>query len=462
MRSTLMSGLGLALMGLLATAGSRADSPWGAPSSPTPSSTPAPTIVRLGRPEPLEVDAVVPASASLGTPSPIGQAGQQRVIRAQSPDLPPAPPPLPPPSSIPAPPGAIPPGGLPPPPPAPPGPGDVPLLPPINKEEAYNCGVVTRETRSGFGGFFNRAWDNTKDFVEGVPGAVTGIFQPGPDRKLFQTDHRFDAFAAPVSFPFYAEPPQATTEAKILFRYEQTLPVGPAAATFNNYYLGGQFRVAVTDWLTLVVNRVGGIWSQPVGGPTFSTFSELWLGPKVTIVKNDCSGTLLATGVTFQIPTGNNTLAQNTGRLSVAPYLTFAQKFFPDFRFGSLILWNTTGYAFRTDGIRSEYLYSVMHVNWDILNLHMFYPEVGLQWNLYTRGGNRIPGFPGAQAFEGIDWANIGLPNAGRNELSVSSGLRWRINEHLQTGFAFQLGVIRTVPNHWENWAATVDLRIIY
>ncbi|MBM4069833.1 MAG: transporter [Planctomycetes bacterium] len=316
--------------------------------------------------------------------------------------------------------------------------------------------MVTRESRAGL---FGGAWDRTKEFVGGAPGAVTGIFQPGPDRKLFQTDHRFDAFAAPVSFPFYATPPQATTEAKVLFLYDDVLPNQQAFPNADNFFLGGQLRLAVTDWLTLEVNKLGGMWVRPPGAGTRSGFSELWLGPKFTLIKNENSGSILAAGLTFQVPVGSANIVQHTGSLSLAPYVSFAQKFFPDFKYGSIILWNTTGYAFRTDNVRSEYLYSMFHVNWDILNLHMFYPEFGIGWNLYTRNGNA--GNPAPNNFEGNDWFNFGNPFAGRSNLSLSTGLRWKINEHLQTGFAFQFGVLRT-PNNWENWGATVDFRIIY
>lgn len=457
MRST-MSCLGLGLAWLLANAGVRGDSPWGTPTNPPIASSPV--IVQLGRPEPIspdgDVSGVSPTVARLGAPA-HGVSSGQRIVRGQGPDAPPpAPPPLPPPAPPPS--GVVGvPGIVPPPPPPPPG-ADVPLLAPLDKEEAYNCGIVTRET-SRFGNFFGRAWDNTKEFVGGVPGAVTGIFQPGPDRRLFQTDHRFDAFAAPVSFPFYATPPQATTEAKLLFLYDNVLPNQQAFPNQDNYFLGGQLRLAVTDWLTLEVNKLGGMWVRPPGQAVRSGFSELWLGPKFTLIKNDCTGSLLAAGLVFQVPIGSANIFQDTGSLSLAPYVSVAQKFFPDFKYGSIILWNTTGYAFRTDNIRSEYLYSVFHVNWDILNLHMFYPEFGVGWNLYTRNGNA--GNPAPNNFEGNDWFNFGNPFAGRSNLSLSTGLRWKINEHLQTGFAFQFGVLRT-PNNWEDWGATVDFRIIY
>lgn len=444
MRSTVCClGVVLAWLGGIAVA--RADAPWNMPAKEdSAGATPA---VRLGLPQAIE------AEQSGSSASPAG--GQPRIVRGQSPDVPP--PPAPPPTSVPLPPGAV----VPPPPPPPGGAGDVPLLAPsLNQEEAYNCGVVTRQTKSRFGEFFGKAWDTTKGTVIAVPGAVAGVFQPDSDRKLLQTDHCFDAFAAPVSYPLFAEPPQATTELKALFFYDRALAVNPIFAGGYNIFAGGQIRVALTDWFTVVVNRLGGVWMQPNNvAPGFarsSGFSELWLGPKFTLVRNDQCGTLVATGLTFQIPTGPAAVFQDTGNLSIAPYVSVAQKLFPDFKYGGFILWNTTGYAFRTDTVRSEYLYTVFHLSWDVANLHRVYPEVGMNWNLYTRNGTRQ-----AIGFEGIPLFNFGSNNAGRNDLSLATGIRFRITDHLQTGFAFQWGLLRTARN-LEDWGITADFRIIY
>src|SRR5438067_876011 len=103
-------------------------------------------MITLGRPIPLDEPPVTPAAytapLALGTPRPL--------VRAQSAELqPPLPPP--PPTAFPA--GA--PGA----------------------EEAYNCGVATGATGAKHGGgLFSRCWDGCREWFQGVPGSVQGVF----------------------------------------------------------------------------------------------------------------------------------------------------------------------------------------------------------------------------------------------------------------------------------------------
>ena len=432
-----MRSLAMGLVSLIwLTAAAHAEVvPWGLPAAAIQTADASP--IRLGRPEPIvaPLDEVSPpAQATVSHASPI--------IRGQSPDIPPvAPPPPPPPPG-----GGVPPfpgGGL------------------VGGEEPYNCGVVAKESKGVFHGFFGNCWDNTKKWFENVPASLGSVFQPGAGKAIFQSDHQFDAFISPLSNPFLFEDPRALTEVRPIFMWQQTPSNNPVFHGGDNFFLGSQFRLAITDWLSVVVNKFGGTWMEvhdPVN-PAFGShdgFSELWLGPKITFLRNDSTCTLMAAGLTFQIPTGSDKVFQGTGSLSIDPYFSFAQGFLRSFTYGSFNFMNTTGYAFRTDNERSEYFHTSFHLDFDVGNFHRIYPLVELNWFYYGQNGH-----PLNLGFEGADLFNFGSNNAGRSDLNIAVGARYKFTENIQMGAGIQWGLLNPVHS-LEGFRVTVDLILRY
>jgi hypothetical protein len=339
----------------------------------------------------------------------------------------------------------------------PPFPGGLP-----GGEEPYNCGVVAKEGDKGiFHGFFSHCWDDTKKWCQNLPSELSGAFQPGAGRAIFQSDHKFDNFISPLSNPFFFEDPRALTEARPIFMWQQTPSNNPVFHGGDNVFIGSQFRLAITDWFSLVVNKFGGIWMETHNSvnPDFGShdgFSELWLGPKITFIRNDECGTLMAAGVTFQVPTGPGRVFQDTGNLSIDPYLSFGQSFLRSFTYGSFNFLNTTGYAIPCDNERSGYFHTSFHLDFDVGNLHRIYPLVELNWFHYTQNGNQR-----TLGFEGADLFNFGSNNAGKNDLNIAVGARFKWTENLQFGAGIQWGLINGVHSI-ENFRVTADMIIRY
>jgi hypothetical protein len=328
-------------------------------------------------------------------------------------------------------------------------------------EEAYNCGVVAKEQTGIFGGFFSKWWDDTKKWCENVPSSLGGIFQPGAGKAIFQSDHAFDGFISPLTNPFLFEDPRALTEFRPIFMWQQTPNNNAVFHGGDNFFFGGQLRLAVTDWLSVVVNKLGATWMDPnhSPNPAFTNhvgWSELWLGPKVTFIRNESTGTLAAGGVTFQIPEGDSKVFQHTGSLSIDPYFSFGQNFLRSFTYGSFNFLNTTGYDIRTDNKRSEYFHTSFHLDFDVANSHTIYPLVELNWFHYTRNGH-----PQTLGFEGADLFNFGSNNAGRDDLSVAVGARYQFNNHLQLGAGIQFGLLDG-HHSLENFRVTADMIFRY
>ena len=243
-------------------------------------------------------------------------------------------------------------------------------------------------------------------------------------RRWWESDRAFDCFISPVSNPFYAEDPRSLTEVRPIVIYqgipkEQGLFQGGTA-----WFFGGQARLAFGERWSVVINKVGVQTFNPGGSSPLSRgtgLSELWIGPKVVLIRDPAFQTLVSAGATFQIPLGGGSVYQNTGKLSIVPYVTAAQKLMAT-SWGTFQGMATAGYSFGTTRDRSDFFYASAHLDFDVANLHRFYPLLELNWFSYTKNGQ-------ASSFgvEGRDLGNFGAAVSGSNTLSWAIGGRYKV-----------------------------------
>jgi hypothetical protein len=299
----------------------------------------------------------------------------------------------------------------------------IPSTPPIGVPavggDAYNCGVVTQNPAAPTG-----FWDGVQQWCRGVSSG----FQGG-NRKRFQSDQSFKDFISPVTNPFYFEDPRSLTELRPIFIFQGV----PGNIGGNIFDFSLQGRLAITDRFSIVINKLGYI-DATGGGGYFNggAFSELWLGPKFTFLRSESTNTVGAIGLTFELPIGGSSMAQNTGNLSLDPYVSLAQRIYKFGDYGTLNGMGVLGYSFSTDNERSEHFYTSLHLDFDVRNQHRIYPLLELNYVHYTRNGNVEP-----INFEGKDLINFGSQYvAGNNDLSLAGGLRFKINDFWQVGVA--------------------------
>lgn len=393
-----------------------------------------------------------PIPITLSAPQPIAQISAvnapQRIVRAQmGPEsTPPIPVPPPPPF------GPVP-GGSGAPAPFPGGPVGAGNM--NGREEAYNNGVVNND--ADLGGFwtrttnyFERCWF---DVSQGASGGASG-------RSMFQSDQCFKGMISPVTNPHLFEDPRALTELRPIFMWQRTPNSNPIFAGNSNFYADLQARVALTQNISVVINRLGWVWQDPsVANPDVLTgngFSELNIGPKFTFWRDETSQTVAAAGLNFILPIGSATVAQNTGDLSLAPYFSFAQGFGSS-NYGSFNFMNTTGYSFSTDNMRTDFLYSSFHIDYDVGNTHVFFPLAELNWTYYSfNGGARNINF------EGNSLTNFGATQiSGRSDLNLALGFRYKMSEHVQFGLAGEMNVLGG-GRHMDLLRVTADMIFRY
>jgi hypothetical protein len=277
-------------------------------------------------------------------------------------------------------------------------------------------------------------------------------------RSLFQSDHCFDDFISPVTNPFLFEDPRSLTELRPIGILQGTPHSNSIYRAGDIEFFGMQARVALTERLSVVLSKLGFIWTEPHNGQgvfnAHSGLSEIWLGPKFTFIRNEHTGTVAAGGVIFQLATGPSQVFQDTGRLSVVPYVSVAQGF-GNANYGRFHLMSTFGYGFG-DQRRTEFFYNSYHLDLDLFNLHKIYPLAELNWYHYASGGDARP-----INFEGRDLINFGSSFVGgKDSLTLAAGARYKVSENLQTGLAVELPLIGS-PDLL-NLRLTVDVILRY
>ncbi|MFN4258314.1 MAG: hypothetical protein ACK4RK_03400 [Gemmataceae bacterium] len=304
---------------------------------------------------------------------------------------------------------------------------------PMSPEEHYNYGIATDPVP-----------------VAGVPigplapVAPAGVCPTGAplfgmailgNYNGFRSDHCFDNFISPLSNPFLFEDPRALTEVRPIFLYQGSASSNPLLAGGDLVWFGAQARVAITDRLSFVIQKFGWQWleSHVPGIESHVGFSEIFMGPKYTFLRSESTGSVGAVGLQFQIPAGPQKVFQNTGDLSLNPYISFAQNFLKS-SYGSFNAMASTGVNVRADNKRSEYYWASLHLDYDVANAHKIYPLIELNWYHYTRSGKVWP-----LDFEGRDLINFGSTNvAGNNNVNMAAGVRYKFSEAAQLGFGVE------------------------
>ena len=284
-------------------------------------------------------------------------------------------------------------------------------------------------------------------------GHLRGLLDAPARRGWFCSDHAFDCLVSPVTNPFLFEDPRSLTEVRPIVIYQKVPTEQPNFRGGHLWFFGTQARVAFTERLSLTVNKLGATMVDPNGFPPYDSreigFSELWLGPKYTFVRDEEFGTLVAGGVLFQVPVGSGRVFQDTGSLSITPYVSAAQPFFKS-RLGTFNTMANVGYSFSTDDQRSDYLHVSGHVDYDVGNRHRFFPLLELNWFQYTSDGRArfIKG-------EGRDLINFGSLGDGSTLLTGAVGARFKPTKFTEVGAAFEMPLIGN--NDFVEYRVTLD-----
>jgi hypothetical protein len=290
-------------------------------------------------------------------------------------------------------------------------------------------------------------WEKCKNYLSwGDSGSHTG-------RCTLQSDHCFPGLSEPVTMPFYFEDPRALTEVKPIFMYQS---VPNKLANFgggNAYYFGVQGRVAITERWSVVMSELGFVALEPdhpiAPVDKGTSFAEIKIGPKYTFLRNTETGTIAAAGLNFEFPTGSSRAFQNTGSLSLDPYVTIGQTF-GRLGGGAFNVIGEVGYSASVDNARSEFFHTHFHLDYNVAGLNTIFPLFEVNWLHYTALGHNT-----SVGTEGADLINFGSSTTrGKDYLSLAFGARYRFTDNIWAGAAIEF------PTTHENGAS--DFRLTF
>jgi hypothetical protein len=249
-----------------------------------------------------------------------------------------------------------------------------------------------------------------------------------------------DGLISPLSNPFFFEDPRALTELRPVYIYQSAPHNTPILRGGDTQALALQARLALGENWSIVMPRLGFSWlhaKDPAEDPTgnfrgnASGLSEFIIGPKWTFLRSEqAGGFVAAAGLNFILPVGAAHVFQDTGTLSLDPYVTSAVTFGRT-SYGQFDAIGELGYQFGVDDKRSDFFHASLHLDFDVASAHQYYPLLELNWFHYTDHGTAHP-YP----FEGGDLINFGSSgfSGSRDYLSLALGFRYAFNSHFQGG----------------------------
>jgi hypothetical protein len=163
-----------------------------------------------------------------------------------------------------------------------------------------------------------------------------------------------------------------------------------------------------------------------------------------------------AVGLNIEAPIGSKTVFQDTGSLGLDPYVTYGQTFGRS-SFGSFNFIGEAGYSFAVDNKRSEFLHSSLHLDYDVVNAHRWYPLLEMNYFYYTKSGRNTT----LNGFDGADLVNFGSSDVGkRNFLTLAPGLRYKFNENIIVGGAVEFPI--STQKELQDYRFTFDVIFRY
>jgi len=258
------------------------------------------------------------------------------------------------------------------------------------------------------------------------------------------SDHAFDDFISPMSNPVFFEDPRNLTEVRFIF-INHNLPRALGGNSVQVY--AAQFRVALTERLSLIATKDGLIYTQ---SPVLdSGFADVAAGLKYNFYRDPEAGRLLSAGITYEIPMGTERSLQGNGDGEFNFFLTGGT------RFGNRSHWlSAVGFRQPIDrGAENAVWYWSNHYDYRLRNLPVYlFGE--LNWWHWASSGD-MGALP-----EGGDLFNLGGSGlTGNNIVSRAVGIKYKPRQNVEAGFAYEFPLTRRKGLLDDRWTADLIFR---
>ena len=257
--------------------------------------------------------------------------------------------------------------------------------------------------------------------------SCASIAQSDPEPvKADDSESWTDRLVNPVSSPTTFESPTIETNVNGLYIHHK-LPTTSIFGGGDYQVFALQARYAVNDRLAIIATKDGYIDLNPKGGADEEGFANIAAGLKYAIIDDPDMGLLVTPGFTYEIDTGNHDVFQGNGDGIIRPMVNVG------YDLGPLNVLGSLGWSLPINSNKNSTTIDY-HLHLDYELGYDFYPLAELNGISYTRDGDQIP-----VNFEGGELINLGSTNVKGNTLITGSlGGRYRANEHLSLGFAYE------------------------
>jgi len=248
-------------------------------------------------------------------------------------------------------------------------------------------------------------------------------------------------YIAAITNPFLNESPYITTEMRPLYMYTRI----PKSFSVSN---GGSIQVAAVQLRYAIDERLGVIVTK--NGYADARFKELFpddagslnvaAGLKYALIAEPEHSTYLTVGGRYEFPSGDiksgQISLQGGGNGMLNLFTSFASHVGRATGFQA-----SAGFNLALDRSHdSSFFHSSFHVDHQVVDKWFAVVEGNLLTTIHQ--GRRTPANPDAQlgSFEGYDLFNFGSRSSGTVS-TLGLGARYRLNDHLQFGTAFEIPV---------------------
>lgn len=251
---------------------------------------------------------------------------------------------------------------------------------------------------------------------------------------LRQSDHCFDDFISPMSNFVFFEDPRTLTELRPIFVHHK-LPnnIGAGIDGGEAQLLAAQFRIALTERLSLIAVKDGYIWAH--NGPPMNTvlndgWADISAGLKYNLVRDVQNGTLLSVGTTYEIPLGDHRAQQSIADGEFHIFSSFAQRLLG----GDAHYMTTLGWRLPVDGtLQSESIHWSNHIDFRLTDKIYAVTEV-VWWHWIDAADNGLP-----LAVAGQDLLNLSTTGVQGNDLVTQSvGFKYKPSGKFEAGLAYE------------------------
>lgn len=239
-----------------------------------------------------------------------------------------------------------------------------------------------------------------------------------------------DHTISPVANFAYFEDPVIRTEVRPVFLY-QSIRNDFITGGGDAYATGVQVRYAVTDRFAVFLRQGGYIWVNPTLGQDFDGWADLGFGMKYALIDSEAHQFILTPGIGFVVPSGDKSIFHGRGNGEWDFFLSAAKGF------GDFHLTGNAGFRVPNDSAQqsTSFHYSLQA---DYYFCRWFIPFVFVNGWTVVDSGNFLP-----LNAEGYDMFNFGAAGSqGNSQVTVGGGLRLRVLENVDLGFAYERAVV--------------------